>query len=303
MTVLLYKVTKSKKWYPENFKEFITKDTLNTDTLPFGVKISTLGMSGKLGITANIPNIKKYLELSDTDIITIKEGNEFVKTISKDIKVKTKITKKFENQITLVIRCYEGEYDSLEEETKINVKIFTNGSIQMAGCKCREDINLVLNKLLVRLSEVKYYKEDGELKKITFVDDPDMVRTGKKVIDNKEFDYFKSLQSKFKIDLINSNYQVRFKINRTKLHDILVSSKIKSSYESDNRPAVIVKFLPPNTDKEISIFVYQKGHIIITGVKTMLNLENSYHFINNILKENSGAIIYRTTEEILEKVF
>lgn len=296
MTVTLYKITKSKKWYPEKFREIITKSTLNTDVLPFGVKISTLGMSGKLGITANIPNIKKYLELSDTDIITIKEGNKFVKTISKDIKVKTKVTKKFENQITLVIRCYENDYDSLEEETKINVKIFTNGSIQMAGCKCREDINLVLNKLLIRLSEVKYFlnSDTKKLEKVTFVDEPELLTT-----DN----YYDSLQSKFKIDLINSNYQIRFKINRTKLHDILVASKIKSSYESDNRPAVIVKYLPPETENEISIFVYQKGHIIITGVKTMKNLENSYHFINDILRENSGAIIYRTTEEILEKVF
>ena len=43
-------------------------------------------------------------------------------------------------------------------------------------------------------------------------------------------------------------------------------------------------------EKEVSIFVFQKGNIIITGARKKSHIISSYNYINNILLEHSDDI-------------
>jgi TATA-box binding protein (TBP) (component of TFIID and TFIIIB) len=90
----------------------------------------------------------------------------------------------------------------------------------------------------------------------------------------------------FKIDMINSNYKVNMNINREKLYKLLIQKKIKSTFEPCNRACVIIKHTSEisNTEsKEISIFIFQKGNIIITGARARNQIISAYNFINKIL--------------------
>ena len=55
----------------------------------------------------------------------------------------------------------------------------------------------------------------------------------------------------------------------------------------------IIKYTPKKNnpqEKDISIFVFQKGNIIITGAKSREHVISSYNYINDILVDHSYEI-------------
>merc|ERR1712146_623427 len=100
---------------------------LDISNLPYGVSISTMCASGKLGTKLFNDNIANYLELDSDNIITVKQSDDKIRTLRKRIKKKAKkkknSTKKKKNkeksfykQVTVEIRVNEGEYVSLDKE-------------------------------------------------------------------------------------------------------------------------------------------------------------------------------------------
>ena len=136
--------------------------------LPEGVSISTMCGKCKLGTNLDLDMIKKYLELSTDDILTVKMSKIDMRTLI-PIKTKKRRTKRkakinnnpFYNQITVVIRVYEGEYIDLNDEYKINVKLFRNGSVQISGLTNIDFTNRALNKLITCLGHIKAIKNNN----------------------------------------------------------------------------------------------------------------------------------------------
>jgi len=276
-------------WSIFEFKDFIEVKENEIDTLPNGVSISTMCASSKLGTILNILNIEKYLELNIDDILCVKMNKERIRTLIPDKKKnkrekKTKIMKPekeekvnhFYNQITVIVRIGSGPIDDWDTEPKINLKLFKNGSVQMSGCKSVKSINIVLNKLLHKLKMVKAKIEDGKIVEKNYIESSEKLKV-----------------NSFKIDMINSNYKVNMQIDRGKLFSLLLKKKIKSSFEPCIRACVIIKYIPTidnEESKEISIFVFQKGNIIITGARRKNHIMAAYKYINNILITHSEEI-------------
>lgn len=277
------------------YKDLINYKELEVNNLPIGVSISTMCCSAKLGSLINITEIKKYLALDDKSILKVKLNNDEQRSLL-DLKQKNKKKKgettvekvqKFYNQITVVMRIYEDEYSDINDVKKINFKLFKNGSIQMSGCKKIKEVNIAINKLVNKLKEkkVKIIDNDGkkEVFEISFLENPELVNV-----------------SNFKIDMINSNYQVNLQIDRSKLYNLLLKKKIPSCYEKCIRACVIVKYTPvvENPEgKEISIFVFQKGNIIITGAKSKKHIIGAYKYLNGILLEHIDEISKKNEKE------
>lgn len=139
----------------------------------------------------------------------------------------------------------------------ISVKLFINGSIQITGCKKLDDAVMAL--------------------KILF-DELDMDGLELSNLDN------------FRIVMINSNFNIGFKIDRDKLFN-LIKEDVTCSYDKSIHACVDIKFL--NGDKIISIFVFESGSIVITGANTLSHIINSYNFICKILLENYKTIVKR----------
>ena len=283
------------KWDTLKFTDYLSVDTIEIKNLPTGISVSTMCASGKLDTKLDIPNIEKYLQLNSDDVLTVKMNKERIRTLitiknkPKRIKkdnIKQKDTSKnhFYNQITVVMRVDNGDCVDLNDVRKINVKLFKNGSFQMSGCKTIKGINIALNKLIYKLKEIKAKKmEDGKINEIKFIDEPDKITI-----------------KDFKIDMINSNYQVNMQIDRDKLYNLLLKKKIKSSYEPCIRACVIIKYAPikENPDqKEVSIFIFQKGNIIITGARSRSHIISSYSYMNEILLTHTDEIIKKDEQE------
>jgi Transcription factor TFIID (or TATA-binding protein, TBP) len=82
-------------------------------------------------------------------------------------------------------------------------------------------------------------------------------------------------------------------IDRPKLFNLLIKKKIKSSYEPCIRACVIIKYTPDvdnDEQKEISIFIFQKGNIIITGARRKSHILSAYKYMNSILLTHSDEI-------------
>lgn len=272
--------SKENIWKNFNFKDLINIKHFIVDNLSTGIKVSTICASCNIGSSLNIANLVNYFPLDSDSVLTVKKTKNDLRTllttIDKD-KNKEKKIKSFQNSVTLVIRKTSGFTEDLDNEPRINMKIFNNGSIQMSGCKDLEAVNIVLNKFIYLLKQKYVFSSAKDsTEEIIFAEEKDKLKVGG-----------------FKIDMINANYKVNMVINREKLFELLNLKKIKVSYEPCTRACVIIKIVPkPETDakKEISIFVFEKGNIIITGAKNKNHLKYAYMYINQILVDYQDEI-------------
>lgn len=269
----------SYNWSKEKFVDLIDLDNIKMKNLPKGISVSTICASCFLGSELNLDNMYHKMELNPNDILMIKRNDFELKTLIslKKPKRKEKPKKKtsFHNSLTLVIRKNYGSSEDLNKEGRINLKIFKNGSVQMSGCRDLDGVNMVLNKLVKILQNPLYSQE------------PEKVGV-----------------FKFKLDMINTTYQVRMVINRERLYKLLLKKEVKVSYEPCIRACVIIKFKPEHNnenDKEISIFVFEQGNIIITGAKKESHIEEAYMFINKILIAHQEELVKSLLDIVIKK--
>jgi TATA-box binding protein (TBP) (component of TFIID and TFIIIB) len=232
----------------------------------------------KIGRTIiNIENIYNYLQVSYHDVLSINFKND-CKTIDekykkKEKKKKTKkIVKKvnnFFNQITLLM--------AVDENKKINTKLFTNGSVQMTGSKSVLDNFTILNKLMECLKRT--YIVDGEEKKL--VENPELLEI-----------------SDFKISMINTNFGIGNEINREELLKVIKQNdlpNIKAKLKPDIHAAINIEILVQ--DYIVTILVFKTGNIIITGGKSSVHINTAYEYITKLIEDNKSRLIKNYVDE------
>jgi TATA-box binding protein (TBP) (component of TFIID and TFIIIB) len=164
----------------------------------------------------------------------------------------------FYNQITLT---YHDNYS-----TK-SVKVFPNGSIQVAGCCDLFDCKRIITQL-------------------TYI--------------FKKFLNFENgiPEDSFRVVMINSNFSLNYNINLMKVAEWFEAYKdiFKVSFEPDRYSAVKVKFKPANDMKEITCSIFSTGKIIITGAETLKEIAFAYNIINQHINENPDIRVSRTQE-------
>ena len=269
----------------------ITKYVLSD--MPDEIKISTISISGNLKCVLHLENIYKYTMIAPNFILSLKFNGNIIGAVFKKKRNKKDCAAPlghFENQLTLIV--------NVNDQKKINVKLFQNGAFQMTGCKSVYDVNIVLAKI-INLLETK----------ISIYDENSGHMIDKPYITN--YDNIPITVTHFQIDMILANADVHYAINREILDRILTVNKIKHRYESDNHAAVNIKLLTAvdNTiiDKKIkkrkpvTIFVFQSGKIIITGAKNKNDVVTAYEYISNILEANKNDLMKKDIGNILDE--
>lgn len=269
----------------KSIKDYVNIKKNAIKNLPKGLNISVMTADIKdTKLEYNLKNIYDHLMLDENKILEMKY-NKGLKTLL--INKKRKVAKKdFYNQLSLVMRVYNvgHEKDIIENRgkkkiNKVNFKLFNNGSIQISGIKNIIELNLALNKLF---NELKRYRVI-ERKRVYFAKN------------------FKNLDtSNFKINMINSNYSLNTYINRDNLYQLLLKKKIKCTYEKAIRACVIVKYKPDNINKDVSIFIFRKGNILITGAKSQKHIVDAFNYINDIILEHIN-LLFVPKEEVVRK--
>lgn len=281
-------------WKTYDYKDYIDVENNSIKGLPKLVTISTMCGSCVINSTLNRDNIWKYLPLNSDDILAVMENKKSYRSL---IKIDEKDGKKFYNQITVLVRINEGPCEDLNKEKKLNIKLFDNGSVQLSGVKDVADTNKAFNKLLYRLAEEKGILQNNKIRDLKFAENN------------------KNLQiSNFKIYMINCNYHICIKIKREKLHEILsVKRKDTCLFESSIGAYVSIKYKPKNCDRVVTISLFEKGNISITGAKNISNVCEAHDFINGIIvdhvndvfksyrDENDDDLLFQLYDEVTEK--
>ena len=213
---------------------------------------------------------------------------------TRDVLTKRKVTEKtFFNQATLVIRKALPESRG-KGWKEVNIKMFANGGIQMTGVPT-EGFSQDVIQFVIR--EIK--EKDPEV----FIGTAEM--------------------TKFRIQLINSDYSINRQIYQDKLHKVLSNVyNLFSSHESTIYQGVNTKYyynkkgnpLRPGICecksacsgqgngsgdgecKRITISPFSSGKIIITGAREMDQINEAYEFFNEILKTHQNEILFTPTQ-------
>lgn len=303
---------------------------------PTQYRISTMTLITSFSCYINLEVVSRYFQLDDK-IISMVYGDKPVK--NSNLK---KSNRPFFNQATIIVK--------LDPLRKINVKIFSNGKIQMTGVKKVEEGHEALKYIIEKLKETygtipldkvldsqleKTYlearKSEPHFKDSYPIDDNILYRERliweiEKLIEkneiechcienNKDFKYFD-----IEIVLINSDFNINFKIKRNILYTILKDDYgIVSRFEPGIYPGVNNKyywntlFKNDRTKKEgrcyctkpcdgkglgngegdckkITIAAFSSGSVIITGARQIQQINDCYHFINDVFRENYSKV-------------
>jgi TATA-box binding protein (TBP) (component of TFIID and TFIIIB) len=269
---------------------------------PTPLRISTKVITANMGTTMNskelFENIQQVLIplwWPGEGVLKMERDKSVIGYASRDVFSKRGVSDKtFFNQSTIVVRKATNPEKTQFKE--VNVKLFGNGGIQMTGIPAEEFAQGVLSWLLEELQKVKAS---------VFASPP-------------------SLQ-KFKVQLINSDYQVAHPIQRTQLHSILSRTYgLFSTFESTIYQGVNTKYYyndkhpdpdrpgiclcakrcrgqgtgsGPGECKRITMSVFQTGKIIITGGRYMYQLEEAYNFLNRVLQDHAEDVLRLPTGE------
>lgn len=245
--------------------------------LPEDIQISTMTMICKVPFFFNVVNIAKYIPLSKDFILSVRCGNS--NEISRSLipikekkKLKTPAKKNFFNQATMVVKTVNTQH--------LNIKLFRNGALQLTGCKNISIPTWTLHKLF----EI--------LKKPIIVDEKEILFVSSNI--------FVDIQSihDFKIAMINSNFHIGFQINREKLFELLIKDKYDCVYDPSRHAGVNLRYMTKtsiDTTKPVSIFIFDKGSIIITGARNYRQVLECYKFINLYLLDNYPNIVQQNS--------
>jgi hypothetical protein len=264
-----------------------------------------------------IENNENKFIIKDDDDDDENKGKKKKKVPKELSKKNKKKENNFYNQVSLIFRTSklmgirDEDLTKKDMEKNINVKLFINGSIHMTGCKHFSNIIKVLEIIFEKIVNVKSYYNKNEkcFKKIYFVNsyDPKEVIKKKKEyqIENKKINQDKFLTKiyeelklgnidklslddvkKFKIGMINTNFNIGFKINREMLCKKMAEHNISVNFESISHASVDSKIHILHLNKKISIFVFESGSITIAGSKSYDQIRYGYEFINKFILEN-----------------
>jgi TATA-box binding protein (TBP) (component of TFIID and TFIIIB) len=260
------------------------------DLIPKKIKVSTMTLTCKIkNLLFDCDNIAKYIDLSLDGIVCVskddghsiaehKSGYIKRSLIDKAKKKKDNATKKksFFNQVSMYVATQKSALN-LGKDKFIHVKLFKNGSIQMAGCRNSKDIVETLLIVMEKMRTIKAVISYGKIVEKKFVSDVTLANI--------------SNISDFKISMINTNFDFGYSMNLSKVYTLLTEKGIECRFDRISHSCVNIKYDHP--EKKISIFIFEGGPIIITGVKNGDQIATGYTFINKFLLENYTQIIKR----------
>jgi len=232
---------------------------LPDDIRPSWVKITTITMVSKYVQNIDIKKLRSIFEDSDSFKLR-RVGTEGSGGFEWKLKPTT-----FYNQVTLT---YNDTYS-----TK-SVKVFPNGSIQVAGCCDLFDCKRIITQLTY------IFKTFLGMEKQIPVDS-------------------------FRVVMINSNFSLNYNINLIKVteHFENNSDVFKVSFEPDRYSAVKIKFKPAQDMKEITTSIFSTGKIIITGAETLKEIAFAYNIINQHINEEPSIRVSPTVETDVFDIF
>jgi len=211
---------------------------------PSWIKITTITIVSKFLQTINIQKFRQRMEKLG-DVSLRQKGS---KCSGFDWRLKSTT---FYNQITL---GYSDQYS-----TK-SVKVFPNGSVQVAGCSDIFDCRRVIQQLTFLIQFVM----------------------GLDALPNEGF----------RVVMINTNFSLNYNINLMETVKAFSDNSVFTSvtFDPDRYSAVKIKFKPASDMKQVTVSIFSTGKIIVTGAETLKEIAFAYNLINQHIYSHRDRI-------------
>ena len=204
---------------------------------PSWVRITTITMCSKFLQEIDLKKFRENFAKMGGSITVRRRGSRF-----RGFEWKMKDTA-FYNQVTI---GYEDAY------SRKSIKLFPNGSIQVAGCSDLFDCRRILKQLAFILKVVL------ELDEIPPTQDAS-------------------------VKMINTNFSLNSSVNLHKVIQKFSSPSFKVTFDPDRYSAVKVKFCPKPDQKQVTASIFSTGKIIVTGAQTLDEIAGAYETINKVI--------------------
>ena len=219
---------------------------------PSWVKITTITIISKFATTIDICKLRSRLE--QVGQVTLKRADA---KHPKGFTWRLNNTTTFYNQITL--KC--------EDVSTKSVKLFSNGSVQIAGARDLFDCKRIISQL------------SWICKKFVNIEEP---------------------PKDFRVVMINSNFSLNSTLNLMSVAEHFSQASVfKTTFQPDRYSAVKIKFRPAEDMKEITCSIFSTGKIIITGAETLKEIAFGYNVIVSHINERMDLRVAPTQEKDL----
>jgi TATA-box binding protein (TBP) (component of TFIID and TFIIIB) len=137
-----------------------------------------------------------------------------------------------------------------------SIKLFPNGSIQVAGCSNLYDCKRILHQLTLIVKDTLGIEE---------------------------------LEAKPpQISMINTNFSLNTSVNLHKVIGVLSRVQgFKVTYDPDRYSAVKVKFSPGPGMKQVTASIFKTGKIIVTGAQQLSEIVAAYDLLNQHITKDT----------------
>lgn len=304
------------------------------------INISTITLDCKLGADINTKLFCKYVDMNPDEIVSVTYSSRSEPFINRKIvctlKKKTPSKKIFYNQSTIIM----ASHIDVKKYGYMNMKVFKNGALHVTGCKDLQDFYLASNTLLRILNNGKHVSDENTISQIYKDIKPnksckkqtsEIIKTRIKKTNNNadttpkpkhnpivktddgiKINYVSAPVeiTDLSVRMINSNFSKKYKIYRKNLYDILrtkhhanTADYIPCKFDpTGGHSCVNIKYRYKNM-KDISIFVFQTGSILVTGAKYFDQIIEACNFINALLdKYYDDIVIYNYDLVAVNKV-
>jgi TATA-box binding protein (TBP) (component of TFIID and TFIIIB) len=267
-----------------------TTPTMEISPIRISTMVTTCHIDTLIDLAKLFDQIKTIQYWDLTDGVLKMEFHSKTKGVSwKDLMQKPEKTAKtfFFNQATIVIR---REIAPLQWK-EINIKLFRNGGIQMTGVRSEQ---MSLDAITWLVNNIQTTCSDSVFEK------PPRIH-------------------KMQIQLVNTDFSIGAKIRREALYKVMsekyhltvsyepsIYQGVKTKYfYNSKRPATCPPGLCPceklckgtgngeefGDCKKITISPFQTGQIIITGARTMDQINDAYEFMKQVFKDNANEVL------------
>lgn len=207
---------------------------------PSWVKVTTITITSSFKKAIDLESIRRFF--SDKKTLSIKTTHSNYKFIWK-ISDTT-----FFNQVS--IYCDD-------HRSRKSVKLFPNGSIQVAGCSDMIDCERVLKQVNCVIGHITKQRLQAQ---------------------------------EFQVHMINSNFSLNKFVNLANVFTAFTRGGHDVTFNPDRYSAVKIKMKPMGTDRTVTVSVFNSGKIIVTGAKSLVEVSTSYGIILNTIFSSSQAL-------------
>jgi TATA-box binding protein (TBP) (component of TFIID and TFIIIB) len=170
-------------------------------------------------------------------------------------------TTAFYNQVTV---GYEDQYSNK------SIKMFPNGSVQVAGCSDLRDCRRIMKQLAFLVQRILEREEPLQMEN-------------------------------FRVVMINTNFSMNSSVNLMKVIDVLSTEpKFVVSFNPERYSAVKVKFHPADNTKQVTASIFSTGKIIVTGAETLREIALAYEVLNEKLQTTKIEATKEDTFDVIK---